>query len=104
MTSHGSPKSARELLDLYFLDNRARLLDIAAFLDRIDRSPQAAEARADFRYRAFVRSLKLLLAPGGETRTKAVQIGYSDLTTEPLEDAAGLKAVGAWEGAFREGD
>lgn len=104
MTPSGSPKPARELLDLYFLDNRARLLEIAAFLDRIDRSAGAAEARADFRYRAFERSLKLLLEPGAETRTKAVQLSYSDLTTEPLEDAAGLKAVGAWEGAFREGD
>ena len=104
MKSPGSPKSARELLDLHFLDNRARLLDIASFLDRIDRSTGAAEARADFRYRAFERSLKLLLEPGDETRTTAIQIGYSDLTTEPLADATGLKASGAWEGAFREGD
>jgi len=103
MTSTGSQKSARELLDLYFLDNRARLLEIAAFLDRIDRSAQAQEAREDFRYRAFERSLKLLLEPGGG-RTKAVQISYSDLSTEPLADAVGLKAAGAWEGAFRAGD
>jgi len=29
--------NAREILDLYFIENRARLLDIASFLDRIDR-------------------------------------------------------------------
>jgi hypothetical protein len=33
-----SPKSARELLDLYFLDMRSHLIETASALDRIDRA------------------------------------------------------------------
>lgn len=96
-----SPKSAKEMLDLYFLENRARLLDIASFLDRIDRYKNAEEARADFRYKAFVHALKLLLSTDKE-RTKNIQLSLSDLSSEPIESAVGLKAVGAWEGSRRE--
>ena len=37
MSTRQSPMTAGEALDLYFFDNRARLLEIAAFLDRLDR-------------------------------------------------------------------
>ena len=33
----GSPKGAAELLDMYFLDMRSALLEVAATLDRIER-------------------------------------------------------------------
>lgn len=92
-----SEKNAREIIDLYFVENRAKLLDIASFLDRVDRYPGAKEARADFRYRAFMKALKVLL-DAGENRTKALQVVFSDPTVEPLESAVGLKAYGAWEG------
>ncbi|MBT7909336.1 MAG: hypothetical protein HN607_02255, partial [Verrucomicrobia bacterium] len=39
----------KNILDLYFLDARARLIDIAAFMDRVDR----AGGGDDFRYDAF---------------------------------------------------
>ena len=39
----------KNILDLYFLGARARLIDIAAFMDRVDR----ADGKADFRYDAF---------------------------------------------------
>jgi hypothetical protein len=97
-----SRMNAKEILDLYFIENRARILDIASFLDRIDRHEGAEEARADFRYRAFVRALKLLLDTE-ENRTKALQMNFSDLSVEPLESAVGLVALGAWEGTFHEG-
>lgn len=98
-----NPLTATELLDLYFIENRARLLDIASFLDRIDRYEGAAEARKDFRYQAFVKVLHLLENTDGE-RTKAIQLALSDLSTEPVASAVGLKAVGAWEGALHEGN
>ncbi len=63
-----SPKSAREILDLYFLENRARILDIASFLDRIDRYKESEEAKADFRYKAFIKTLKLLVDTHGQAR------------------------------------
>jgi hypothetical protein len=103
MGAHYSQMSAKEILDLYFIENRARILDIASFLDRIDRYEGAQEAKADFRYKAFVRALSLL-TDGGENRTKALQMIFSDLSVEPIESALGLKAFGAWEGASHEGD
>lgn len=97
MTAPYHPLKAVDLLDLYFIENRARLLDIASFLDRIDRYDGAEEAKADFRYQAFVNALELLKSPG-TSRTSAIQNSFSDPTTEPLDSAIGLKALGAWEG------
>lgn len=84
------------MLDLYFMENRARILDIAAFLDRIDRYEGAAVAKNDFRYKAFVKALELLSGPEGN-RAAALQNHFSDPTAEPLASAVGLKAFGAWE-------
>ena len=92
------PLTASQVLDLYFIENRSRVLDIASFLDRIDRYPDAQEARADYRYQAFVKTLRLLVeAP--DARTKTIQVSLSDPTTEPLDSAVGLKAWGAWDPA-----
>lgn len=96
-------KSACEILDAYFIENRARMLDIASFLDRIDRYDGAGEAKADFRYKALTRALKLL-SEREDDRTKALQMLFSDLSIEPVDSAAGLKTTGAWEGAFHEGN
>ena len=37
----------KNILDLYFLDARARLIDIAAFLDRVDRAGKVLLAFSD---------------------------------------------------------
>lgn len=92
--------NAREILELYFIENRARLLDIASFLDRIDRYEGAEEARSDYRYQAFARAIDLLKS-GAAGRTAAIQRLFSDPTTEPLASAVGLKASGAWDGEGR---
>jgi hypothetical protein len=88
---------AIDILDLYFIENRSRIMDIASFLDRIDRYEGAEEAKADYRYQAFLRILDIT-REAARDRTKAVQIALSDPTTEPLESAVGLKAYGAWQG------
>ncbi len=103
MDAHYSRMKAKGLLDLYFVENRARLLDIASFLDRIDRYEGAEDARSDFRYRAFLKALEIILT-ATEGRTRAAQMVFSDRSVEPIESAVGLKAYGAWEGAFHEGD
>jgi hypothetical protein len=92
--------NAAEILDLYFIENRARLLDIASFLDRIDRYEGAGEAKDDFRYKAFIHAIDLLRNSGKE-RTASIQRSFSDQTVEPLESAVGLKAFGAWDGGKR---
>ena len=91
------------MLDTYFIENRARLLDIASFLDRIDRYKASGEAKGDFRYTSFMQALKVVMA-ATENRTKTAQMIFSDSSTEPVESAVGLTAVGAWEGAKHEGN
>jgi hypothetical protein len=89
------PLSARDILNTYFIENRARLLEVAAFLDRIDRAPDAAEARGDYRYRALLRALGLL-QEGERMRAKEIQFAFSDLSTAPLDSAGSGAATGAW--------
>lgn len=80
-----------ELLDLYFMDARAKLIDLAAFLDRVDRGT----GDADFRLAAFRNALKEL--SGGEpSRARAVLVSLSDPTVEPIAKSPGKGAVGAW--------
>jgi len=82
-----------ELLDLYFMDARSKLIDIAAFLDRIDRG----KGEADFRLAAFRKALDELSA-GEPIRARGVLLSLSDPTTEPIEKSPGKGAVGAWPG------
>ena len=46
----GSPKSATQLLDMYFLDIRSALLETAAAFDRIERAEGGAEIFQDPRF------------------------------------------------------
>jgi hypothetical protein len=87
----------QKLLDLYFMDARAKLIDVAAFLDRVDR----AEGEADFRYAAF-RNALAELERGEPTRAKNVLLSLSDPTAEPIAKAPGKGACGAWPGAKSE--
>jgi hypothetical protein len=41
-----SPKQGSELVEEYFIENRNRLLEIAAYLDRLDRSGAPETSRA----------------------------------------------------------
>ena len=83
----------QQLLDLYFMDARAKLIDIAAFLDRIDR----AGGEADFRYAAFRTALKEL-EQGEPIRARSVLLSLSDPTVEPIAKSPGKGACGAWPG------
>jgi len=84
----------QQVLDLYFMENRAKLIDIAAFLDRVDR----AGGEPDFRLDAFRQALREL-SGGQPERAKKVLLALSDPTDEPIDKAPGKGAVGAWPGA-----
>jgi len=84
----------KNILDLYFLDARARLIDIAAFMDRVDR----AGGGDDFRYDAFRAALKALDS-GKSDRAGEVLLAFSDPTDEPIPAANTKAACGAWSGA-----
>jgi hypothetical protein len=91
--------SALEVVDRYFLENRARLLELAAFFDRIERCADAATARADYRVAALREATSRLLEGGGDA-CAAILAELSDPTEAPIADASHLKgAAGAWKGA-----
>lgn len=83
----------QQLLDLYYLEARSKLIDIAAFLDRLDR----ANGEGDFRLDAFKQALTQLQA-GSNSRTERVLSALSDPTTEPIPAATTKAACGAWPG------
>ena len=92
-----SPLSPRELVDEYFIENRTRLLEIAAFLDRLDRA-DASYATTDFRMKAFADALQVLDAPeGGASRLDRIQHILSDPRTEPLDALDRKSALGAYD-------
>jgi hypothetical protein len=68
--------TASQVLDTYFLEARARLIELAAMLDRIDRAAEAAAVRTDSRLKFIQDSLKILQRsePG---RARAIQELYS---------------------------
>lgn len=81
-----------DILDLYFMDARYKLLDIAAYLDRLDRH----DGELDFRQRGFDRALAAMqAAPSGKSRAQAVLEALSDHSTEPAEAAIIQFAHGA---------
>ena len=84
-----SPMTRKQVIDQYFLEHRAKLLDIAAYLDRIDRTNAADE---DFRDAAFRQALEIL--SDGEThRAKRILHFLSDHTTEMPQSADGMKGA-----------
>lgn len=82
--------SKQELLDLQFMGARCQLIDLAAFLDRIDRH----DGDVDYRHDALIRAIPILLEDRPD-RAKAVLEALSDHSTEPLEKATIQGAFGA---------
>ena len=83
----------QQVLDLYFMEARAKLIDLAAFLDRVER----AEGEPDFRWSAFLEAAKHL-STGQAERAKNVLLSLSDPTPEPIAAATTKAACGAWPG------
>ena len=80
----------QDLLDLQFIDARHKLIDLAAFLDRIDRHPGAA----DFRYAALQAAIPILLAARPD-RARGVLDALSDHSPDPIPKASFQGALGA---------
>ena len=85
--------SQQQLVDEYFLEYRARILDLAAYLDRLDRACEK-DADDEFRYTALLRSLRILSSEE-PAKTKRVQMVLSDQDVSLLEDRDQQSAFGA---------
>ena len=89
-----SPLGPRELVDEYFIENRTKLLEIAAFLDRLDRADPSYASR-DFRMKAFTEALAGLGRAGG--RVDYIQQLLSDPREVPLDALDRKSALGAYD-------
>ncbi|MGA2173350.1 MAG: hypothetical protein ABSH38_00060 [Verrucomicrobiota bacterium] len=87
------PMTREQVLELYFMEARSKLIDLAAFLDRVER----AEGADDFRLAAFRKALQELESSRPD-RAKRVLLALSDPTLEPLAAATTKAASGAWPG------
>lgn len=83
----------QEVLDLYFMDARCKLIEIAAFLDRVDRAGGAD----DFRITEFRKAMRELEGKS-VGRAEKVLLALSDPTAEPIPAATTKAACGAWQG------
>ena len=72
------------------MDARSKLLDVAAFLDRVERHDQAD----DFRVEALKDVLSILQS--GPHRVRRILEALSDPTTEPIPAATVQGATGAY--------
>jgi hypothetical protein len=82
----------QQILDLYFLDARHKLVELAAFLDRVER----ADGKDDFRLEAFRTALDEL-TKGKKQKAKNVLLAFSDPTTKPIAEATSKGACGAFQ-------
>jgi hypothetical protein len=87
--------NSTELLEEYFLENRTKVLEIAAFLDRVDRAEGAVELD-DYRWRAFRETLRILADSSGD-RMERIQMLLSDPTVEPKPELDHKGASGAFD-------
>lgn len=82
--------SKKDLLDLQFIDMRHKLIDLAAFLDRLDRHP----GPSDYRHEALRKALPILLSDRPD-RARTVLESLSDLSDEVAPAAPFQGAFGA---------
>lgn len=86
-------KPSVDCVEMGFMDARAKVIDVAAFLDRVQR----AEQDGDYRVRELKKVLSVL-SSDEPNRAKQVLLGLSDPTDEPIPIAPGKGAAGAWDG------
>jgi len=90
------PMPRDKVVDRYFMEHRAKLLDVAAFLDRLDRSAAPESQDDDFRVEAMQRAIQLLIDEKGERAKRVLEL-FSDPTETPIEKAPMKGADGAYK-------
>ena len=86
---------AKALVDEYFIENRTKLLEIGAFLDRLNRIDPGYTER-DFRMKCFRAALSSLSATGVD-HVQEIQTVFSDPTDEPIAALDRKSATGAYD-------
>ena len=73
--THWTPPASVNLVDLGFMDSRSKLIDLAAFLDRVQRAGQ----EGDFRVKALKNAIQVLNSDQPQ-RAREVLLSFSDTT------------------------
>ncbi len=87
-----TPPNTVNLVDLGFMDSRSKLIDLAAFLDRVQRAGQ----ESDFRVQALKNAIQLL-SLNEPKRAQEVLLSFSDPSIQPIEKATMQGAIGAFK-------
>ena len=95
--THNTLRS-HDIVDRYFLEHRAKLVDLAAFLDRLDRTCDYSGTENDYRISTILKALNIL-SDGRTNRAGRILEIFSDKTTELPQSANGAKSA---TGAARE--
>lgn len=90
--TRAAPLTRQQAVDLYFMEHRAKLLDLASFLDRVERAPGDVQ---DVRMDVFRLAIGVLL-DGRPDRTRRALELMSDPTMDPIPKAGGKGAIGVW--------
>lgn len=85
------PPTTVNLVDMGFMDSRSKLIDLAAFLDRVQRAGQ----EGDFRMKALKQAIQVLNSDQPQ-RAREVLMSFSDPTADPIPKAMTQGAVGAY--------
>lgn len=84
--------AARAMVDAAFVPARARLIEVAAFFDRVERHGVAGDYRC-----AALREAARLLTDGQSERARRILEALSDPTPAPDPQSTGQAAAGAWK-------
>lgn len=82
----------RAIVDQAFIPVRAKLIEVAAFFDRVERYGAADDFRC-----AALRAAAKLLIDGRPERARRILESLSDHTTKPDAVSSGKAALGAWQ-------
>ena len=91
------PLSRSQAIELYFMEHRAKLIDLAAFLDRVERAADDPGEREDFRMAAFHEAIEILSDDKPHRARRVLEL-LSDPTTDPIPKASMKGALGAYSG------
>jgi hypothetical protein len=92
--------SEKQIIDEYFMEQRNKVLDLAAFLDRLDRTREH-DAPGDFRLTTLRAALRELCSDQTGRLTR-IQLTLSDPSTELLDQLDRKSAFGAYPGPAAE--
>lgn len=91
--TNSCPLSQQQLIDEFFMESRTKILDIAAFLDRLERSIDDS-GKDDFRIQAMKKAIQELSSDEPGRVERALMI-FSDQNTELLKELDRKAAYGA---------